>query len=45
MTYQNLCEKGTKPMKKFQLNWAYQFREKAQKLPENTTFLEYGIPK
>ena len=38
MTYQNLCEKGRKSLKKIQLNRAYQFWEKVQKLPENEAF-------
>ena len=38
LTYQNLCEKGKKPTIKIQLNRAYQFWEKAQKLLENAAF-------
>ena len=35
--------RGESQWKEIQLNRAYQFREKAQKLPENAAFSEYGI--
>ena len=39
-TYQ---EKNTKPMKKLELNRAYQLREKSKKPPENTVFKKNDI--
>ena len=39
-TYQ---EKNTKPMKKLELNWTYQLREKSKKPHENTVFLKSDI--
>ena len=38
VTYQNLCEKGTKPTKKLELNRTYQLREKSKKPPEMRLF-------
>ena len=39
VTYQSVCEKGTKPMeKKLELNRIYQFGEKSQKHPKNAVF-------
>ena len=43
VTYQNVCEKGTKPTKKELAQSGLPVRRKSKKLPENTTFLEYGI--